>query len=156
MIKEQLKKIIPWMNAEYKIQSLYKKANNALKNGNKQLANYYSYKISNKYGCYISPKAVIGKNLTLPHPIGIVIGEGAKIGNNVIIYQNVTIGRKNRNVPKYPIIEDNVIIYCQSTIIGDITIGKNSIIGSNSVVLENVPEDCTAVGIPAKIIRKEN
>ena len=101
MLKEFYRNIIPWINIDKKIEKLYRKSHKYYLKGNKFLANYYSYKILKKYNCYISPKAEIGKNLSFPHPIGIVIGDGVKIGDNCIIYQNVTIGRKNRDIVKF-------------------------------------------------------
>ena len=83
----------------------------------------------------------------MPHPIGIVIGAGARIGENCVIYQNVTIGRKYRDIAEYPNIGDNVIIYCNSVLIGDINVGKNSVIGCNSVVLKSVDENSKCVGV---------
>lgn len=94
-----------------------------------------------------------------PHLLGIVISRAAKLGNNCIIYQNVTIGARNVkegdfNKPaNYPIIGDNVIIYSGAVIVGSIKVGNNAIIGANSVVLNDVPENATVVGSPAKIIK---
>ncbi len=147
MIKKIIKSIIPWMEEYKKIQKYYKKAHNHYKKGHKNLANFYAYKISKKYRCYISPKAEIGENFILPHPVGIVIGEGVKIGNNCIIYQNVTLGRKNRNIVEYPNIGDNVIIYSNSIVVGNINIGNNSIIGCNSVILKSVDSNSKCVGV---------
>jgi serine O-acetyltransferase len=105
------------------------------------------------YSCEISFSAIIGKNFKLPHPIGIVIGAGVIIKNNVTIFQNVTLGGKGGNNEKgYPIIEDGVVIYAGAKIIGNIRIGKNAIIGANSVVMNDVPAETLAVGVPAKII----
>ena len=113
---------------------------------------------------YLSNHFTIGiwklyKQKTLfPHPVGIVIGIDVSIGKGCIIYQNVTIGTKDTNNtinPKYPKIGNNVIIYPNSIIIGDIEIGDNSIIGAGAVVLNNVPEDCVVVGNPASI-KKNN
>ena len=146
-IKKYVKKIVPWSQQDEKIYNLYKKSNKYIKKGKNHLADYYAYKIYRKYGCIISPKAEIGENFILPHPVGIVIGEGVKIGNNCIIYQNVTLGRKNRNMAEYPNIGDNVIIYCNSTVAGNINIGNNSIIGCNSVILKSVDSNSKCVGV---------
>ena len=95
------------------------------------------------------------KNTEFPHPIGIVIAEGAKLGQNCVIYQNVTIGGKTR-VGKngFPTIGDNVIIYAGACIIGDVKIGNNVQIGANAVVTKDIPDNCVVAGIPAKIIKK--
>ena len=107
----------------------------------------YENKIYTKYNCCISSKSYIDKNLFLPHPIGIVIGEGVRIGKNVTIYQNVTLGRKYKEKPEYPIIGNNVTIYCNSAIIGNVKIGDNAVIGCNSVVLRNVKDGEIVSGI---------
>lgn len=91
----------------------------------------------------------------LPHPVGIVIGMKVKLGKNCTIYQNVTIGTKDTEdflVGKYPQIGNNVTIYPNAVIIGDITIGDNAIIGANSLVNKSVPANKTVVGNPAKIL----
>lgn len=146
-IKTFVRNLIPWNDRYKKIYKLYLKSHKWINNNNEFIANYYANKIYKKYNCFISPKAVIGKNLIIPHPIGIVIGEGVKIGDNCTIYQNVTIGRKNRGIPEYPEIKDNVIIYCNSTIIGNIEIGNNSIIGCNSIVLKSISENSKCSGV---------
>lgn len=97
-------------------------------------------------GCYISEESEIGKDITLPHAVGIVIGAGVRIGNGVTIYQHVTIGRKNFNSSLVPCIGDNVIIYAGAVVVGGITIGKGSVIGANSVILSDVPENGIAIG----------
>jgi serine O-acetyltransferase len=105
------------------------------------------------YSCEISFLANIGKNLKLPHPIGIVIGAGVIIENNVTIFQNVTLGGKGgKNEKGYPVIEDGVVIYAGAKIIGKVKIGKNAVIGANSVVMNDVPPEALAVGVPARII----
>lgn len=103
-------------------------------------------------------KYVKNKKTKFPHPIGIVIGQKVILGENCIIYQNVTIGAKdteNYKESKYPILGDNVIIYPNSIIIGDVKIGNNAIIGAGSLVLNDVEEDTVVVGVPAKKIQKK-
>lgn len=107
-----------------------------------------------KYSIVVDQHCKIGSHLRLDHFVGVVIGNGSIIGDNVKIYQNVTIGQKNN---QYPTIGNNVIIYAGAKILGGIIIGDNSIIGANAVVLKDVPCNSVAVGIPAKIIsRKDN
>lgn len=106
-------------------------------------------------GCHISPLARIGYGLKLPHPVGIVIGEGVEIGNYVTIYQSVTLGRSDTRYGDYPKISDNVILSSGSVVVGKILIGKKTLIGANSFVNKNIPESCVAVGSPAKIIKSE-
>ncbi len=103
----------------------------------------------------IHPAARIGRRVFIDHGIGIVIGETAVVGDDVTIYQGVTLGGVNTAKGKrHPTIEHGVVIGSGAKILGNITIGANSKIGANSVVIKNVPEDSTAVGIPARVIRK--
>lgn len=105
-----------------------------------------------KYACDISYDAVIGKKISFPHPTGIVIGVGSVVEDNVMIWQNVTLGSKGAVEKAYPHIKKNVKIYSAAQIIGGITIGENAKIGAFSLVLKDVPDNSTAVGIPAKTI----
>lgn len=101
----------------------------------------------------IHPGAVIGRRFFLDHAMGTVIGETAIIGDNVMMYHQVTLGGVSleRNVKRHPTIEDNVVIGTGAKILGNITVGANSKIGANSVVVKDVPHNHTAVGIPALI-----
>lgn len=103
-----------------------------------------------KYGCDISYQAIIGKNISFPHPIGIVVGVGTVIGDNVKIWQHVTFGSKGEATMAYPHVKSNVKIFSSAQIIGDVTIGENAKIGAFSLVLKDVPDNATAIGIPAK------
>lgn len=151
-IKKIIKLIIPWMDISNKIYRIYVKSNKWSKRNIMLFSEYYRYKILKKYNCAIAPQAEISSPIIMPHPIGIVIGMGTKIGENVTIYQSVTIGQKEE---KYPTIGNNVIVYPGAKIIGKVTIGDNAIIGPNAVVIKDVPKDCIAVGIPARIIEKD-
>ena len=109
-------------------------------------------------GIEIHPKAKIGKNFFIDHGMGVVIGETSEIGNNVTIYHNVTLGgvspsinsNQQRDMKRHPTLEDNVVVGSGAQILGPITIGKNSLIGSNSVVTKDVPEKSVMAGITAK------
>lgn len=147
LIKKIVINMIPWLNQSEKIYKLYKKSNKCIDGKKERIAYYYFYKIYKRYGCCISPKAKIGKNLTLPHPVGIVIGEGVEIGDNVTIYQNVTLGRKNKDIAEYPKIGSNVTIYCNSVVVGNISIGDNTIIGCNSTILKSVEPNSKCMGV---------
>ena len=106
-------------------------------------------------GIEIHPGVKFGKNLFIDHGMGIVLGETTIIGDNVSIYQGVTLGGTERIKKKrHPTIQDNVIIGAGAKILGPIIIGKNSKIGANSVVTKNIPPNNTAIGIPARIIDK--
>ena len=108
-------------------------------------------------GIEIHPGATIGKGLVIDHGMGVVIGETAEIGDNVLIYHGVTLGGTGKDKGKrHPTVEDNVTIGAGAKVLGPIRIGKNSKIGANSVVLKEVPEGATAVGIPAKNIVKSS
>ena len=107
-------------------------------------------------GIEIHPKAKIGENLFIDHGMGVVIGETSEIGNNVTIYQGVTLGGISSNKGKrHPTIDDNVIVGAGSKILGPLRIGINTKIGANSVVIEDIPENSTVVGIPGKVVNKE-
>lgn len=110
---------------------------------------------------YIKNSIIIGKesnilnDICFPHLQNIVIGEGVMIGKNCTIFQGVTLGQ---NRGRYPILGDNVIVYAGAKIVGDVYIGKNSIIGANAVVVKSVPDNAIVGGVPAKVIgfRGEN
>jgi serine O-acetyltransferase len=107
-------------------------------------------------GIEIHPGAKIGNNFFIDHGMGVVIGETAEIGNNVSIYQGVTLGGTSlKKVKRHPTVEDNVVVGSGAKVLGAFTIGKNSKIGSGSVVVREVPENSTVVGIPAKVVKRE-
>lgn len=93
----------------------------------------------------------VGHNIQLPHPMDVVIGDYAIIGNNCKLYHGVTLGQ---NRGKFPKLGNNLIIYSGAKIIGDVHIGDNSVIGANSVVTNDMPSDSIIVGSPARVIRK--
>lgn len=119
------------------------------------LSKYYFWLIRKKYNVYIHPNATISKSVVFPHPTSIVIGAGVVIGDNVTIYQNVTIGGARRGDWKsnnYPTINEGVTLFAGSVIAGKVSIGKNVTIGANAVVLNDIPSNKTAVGVPASVI----
>ncbi len=115
-------------------------------------------------GIEIHPGAKIGKNLFIDHGMGVVIGETSEIGNNVTIYHAVTLGgsspsidsERQRNEKRHPTIGNDVVIGSGAQIIGPIIIGNNARIAANAVVVKDVPENATMVGIPAKVVKLEN
>ena len=108
-------------------------------------------------GIEIHPGAQIEKHLFMDHGMGIVIGETSIIGENVTIYHGVTLGGVSLDKGKrHPTIGNNVIIGAGAKVLGNITIGDNSKIGANSVILKDIPQDSVAVGVPGKIISKSS
>ena len=115
-------------------------------------------------GIEIHPRANIGKNLFIDHGMGVVIGETSEIGNNVTIYHAVTLGgsspsvdsERQRHEKRHPTIGDDVVIGSGAQIIGPIKVGNNSRIAANAVVVKDVPDNATMVGIPAKAVKLEN
>jgi serine O-acetyltransferase len=104
-------------------------------------------------GIEIHPGATIGRRLFIDHGLGVVIGETAIVGIDVTLYQGVTLGGTGKELGKrHPTIEDNVVIGGGAKVLGNITVGRNSRIGAGSVVLRNVPEHSTVVGVPGHII----
>jgi serine O-acetyltransferase len=107
-------------------------------------------------GIEIHPAAKIGRRLFIDHGLGVVIGETAIVGEDVTLYQGVTLGGTGKDRGKrHPTIEDHVVIGGGAKILGNITVGKNCRIGAGSVVLRNVPDDSTVVGVPGHIIFRE-
>ena len=102
----------------------------------------------------IHPGATIGKGLFIDHGSGVIIGETAILGDNITLYQGVTLGGTGKEQGKrHPTLEDNVMVSAGAKVIGSFTIGKNSKIGAGSVVIEEVPPNCTVVGVPGRIVR---
>lgn len=107
-------------------------------------------------GIEIHPAAKIGKNLFIDHGHGVVIGETSVIGDNCTIYQNATLGGTGKEHNKrHPTLGDNVIVGAGAKVLGNITIGNNVKIGANTVVLKDVPDNCTVVGV-GRVVNKNN
>lgn len=119
------------------------------------LARYVSQRAARKTGIEIHPGATIGRRLVIDHGTGIVIGETAEIGDDVLIYQGVTLGGTGKDVGKrHPTIGNNVMISAGAKVLGPFKIGDNSRVAAGAVVLEEVPPNSTVVGIPAKVVRQ--
>ena len=109
-------------------------------------------------GIEIHPGATIGKRFFIDHGMGVVIGETTIIGDDCILYQGVTlggVGTGEHKVKRHPTLKNNVMISSGARIIGDVTIGDNSIVGASSVVLKDVPANCTVIGIPGRIVKQD-
>ncbi len=118
------------------------------------LARWVSQHARKKTGIEIHPGAKIGRRLVIDHGMGIVIGETAEIGDDCLIYHGVTLGGTGKDQGKrHPTIGNNVLISCGAKVLGPFKVGDNARIAANAVVLSEVPENATAVGIPAQIVR---
>ena len=119
------------------------------------LARWISQRAVRKTGIEIHPGAWIGKGLFIDHGSGVIIGETAVIGDNVTLYQGVTLGGTGKEHGKrHPTLEDNVMVSAGAKVIGSFTVGRNSKIGAGSVVIEEVPPNCTVVGVPGRVVRR--
>jgi serine O-acetyltransferase len=121
----------------------------------KLLARMISQGARKSTGIEIHPGATLGKGIFIDHGTGVVIGETAEVGDNVVIYQGVTLGGTGKDTGKrHPTVESDVMISSGSKVLGPIVIGRGSKIGANSVVLKNVPPYSTVVGVPGRIVRR--
>ena len=121
------------------------------------LARWYSQRTVRKTGIEIHPGATIGKGLFIDHGNGVIIGETAIIGDNVTLYQGVTLGGTGKEKGKrHPTIGNNVMISAGAKVLGSFTVGENSKIGAGSVVLSEVPPNCTVVGVPGRVVKRDN
>ena len=140
--------------AGFKAIRRHRRAHWFYKHNMKGIARFISQRTRAKTGVEIHPGATIGKGVFIDHGTGVVIGETAEIGNNVTIYQGVTLGGTGLHKGKrHPTIGDNVMIGAGAKVLGAITIGNNSKIGAGSVVLRDVPDNCTVVGVPGRAVR---
>ena len=141
----------------FKVMLHYRLAHKLYVKGHYFLARYISQRGARKTGIEIHPGARIGKGFFIDHGNGVIIGETTVIGNNVTLYQGVTLGGTGKEHGKrHPTIGDNVMISAGAKVLGSFTIGDNCKIGAGSVVLEEVPDNCTVVGIPGRIVRRNN
>ena len=132
----------------------YRSSNILWSNDRHTMALYIQNRSSEVFGVDIHPAATIDSSVMIDHASGVVIGETSKINKGVSIFQGVTLGGKGFNRgDRHPIIEEGVSIFASSTILGNVTIGKNSVVAAGSLVLEDVEEETTVAGIPAKKIK---
>ena len=141
----------------FRVMLSYRRAHRLYENGHFLLARYISQRAARKTGIEIHPGAVIGKGFFIDHGSGVIIGETTIIGDNVTLYQGVTLGGTGKETGKrHPTLCDNVMVSAGAKILGSFTIGENSKIGAGSVVLEEVPPNCTVVGVPGRIVKRGN
>lgn len=120
------------------------------------LARWVSQRASKKTGVEIHPAVKIGKRFFIDHGTGVVIGETAIIGDDCTIYQGVTLGGTGKETGKrHPTLGNNVMVGSGAKVLGPVEIGDNSRIASGAVVLRNIPANCTAVGVPAKVVKRD-
>lgn len=140
----------------YKAIRMYRRAHRLWKHGLKFLARSVSQRAARKTGIEIHPAAEIGRRLVIDHGTGVVIGETTVIGDDCLIYQGVTLGGTGKQTGKrHPTIGNNVMISSGAKILGSFRVGDNCRIAAGAVVLEEVPDNCTAVGVPARIVRRD-
>ncbi len=121
------------------------------------IARYISQRARKKTGIEIHPAAVIGDGVFIDHGMGVVIGETTVIGDNCTIYQGVTLGGTGKDKGKrHPTIGNNVVIGSGAKVLGPFKVGDNSKIAANAVVLSEIPDNCTVVGVPGRIVKKNN
>ena len=141
----------------YKAVRRHRRAHWFYKHGMKLLARFISERTRKKTGIDIHPGAVIGEGLFIDHGMGVVIGETTEIGNNCTLFQNVTLGGTGKETGKrHPTLGDNVMVAAGAKVLGPFKVGDNSKIGAGAVVLCEVPENCTVVGVPGRIVKRNN
>ena len=141
----------------FKVMLHYRMAHRLYTKGHYFWARFISQRAARKTGIEIHPGAQIGEGFFIDHGNGVIIGETTIIGNNVTLYQGVTLGGTGKETGKrHPTIEDNVMISAGAKVLGSFTIGANSKIGAGSVVLEEVPPNSTVVGVPGRVVKREN
>lgn len=140
----------------FKAIRLHRRANWFYRHGMFFIARWISQRASRKTGVEIHPAVKIGKRFFIDHGTGVVIGETAVIGDDVTIYQGVTLGGTGKDTGKrHPTIGNNVMIGAGAKVLGPLVIGDNSRIAAGAVVLSDIPSNSTAVGVPAKVVRRD-
>ena len=151
-IREYIRsRLNPSSRLQIDIQRMYKARDRGLAVAAKLIHNTIIY----RYGCCIGIHSNIAPSAVFPHPIGIVIGEGASVGSNCVIYQNVTLGQKNKGNDLYPRLGCGCTVYAGATILGNTILSDNSVVGAGAVVIDThgkVGE--LFVGMPAKAVER--
>ena len=138
----------------FKAVRSYRRANWFYRHNMKFIARAISQRARHKTGVEIHPGATIGKGLFIDHGMGVVIGETTVIGDNCTIYQNVTLGGTGKHTGKrHPTLGDNVMVGAGAKVLGPFTVGSGARVAAGAVVLDAVPENATAVGVPARVVR---
>ncbi len=138
----------------YKAVRKHRRAHWCYNHNLKFLARYLSQRCRHKTGIEIHPAAKIGKGLVIDHGMGVVIGETTVIGDNCTIYQGVTLGGTGKDTGKrHPTLGNNVLVGAGAKVLGPFKVGDNARIAANAVVLSEIPENSTAVGVPARVVK---
>ena len=141
----------------FKVMMHYRVAHKLYQKGHYFLARWISQRAVRKTGIEIHPGAQIGRGLFIDHGNGVIIGETTIIGDNVTLYQGVTLGGTGKEHGKrHPTLGNNVMVSAGAKVLGSFTIGDNSKIGAGSVVLSEVPPNCTVVGVPGRVEERDN
>jgi serine O-acetyltransferase len=169
LIKEDIQSVMerdPAARTAWEVFALYpgvhalmahRLANRLYRKGHFFAARWLSQHSCRRTGIEIHPGAEIGKGLFIDHGVGIVIGETTTIGDNCTIYQGVTLGGTGKDKGKrHPSIGNNVMIGAGAKVLGPFTVGDNSKIAAGAVVLSEVPPNCTCVGVPGRIVKKDD
>ena len=144
-----------FLSPSFKVMLHYRLAHKLYLSGHYFLARWISQRGVRKTGIEIHPGAQIGKGFFIDHGNGVIIGETAVIGDNVTLYQGVTLGGTGKEHGKrHPTVCDNVMISAGAKVLGSFTIGENSKIGAGSVVLKEVPPNSTVVGVPGRVVKR--
>ena len=150
----------PWevlLYPSFRVMLQYRRAHKLYEKGHYFLARLISQRAARKTGIEIHPGAKIGKGLFIDHGSGVIIGETTVIGDNVTLYQGVTLGGTGKETGKrHPTLEDNVMVSAGAKLLGSFTVGENSKIGAGAVVLQEVPPNCTVVGIPGRVVKRKD
>ncbi|HEX3037961.1 MAG TPA: serine O-acetyltransferase EpsC [Oscillospiraceae bacterium] len=138
----------------FKAVRAYRRANWFYRHDMKFIARFLSQRSRHKTGIEIHPGATIGKGLFIDHGMGVVIGETTEIGDNCTLYQNVTLGGTGKDHGKrHPTLGNNVMVGAGAKVLGPFRVGDNSRVAAGAVVLDEVPDNATAVGVPARVVR---
>ena len=141
----------------FKAVRSHRKANWCYRHNLKFLARWISQRSRRKTGIEIHPAAQIGRGLFIDHGMGVVIGETTQIGDNCTLYQGVTLGGTGKDKGKrHPTLGNNVLVGAGAKVLGPFTVGDNARVAAGAVVLDAVPEDATAVGVPARVVKIGN
>ncbi len=136
--------------------SMYRESHELWLAGRLKEARAINFEAHRETGCDIHPGATVGKSFFIDHATGVVIGETTIIGDNVTLYQGVTLGGVSSSKGKrHPTLGNNVVCGAGAIILGDITIGDNVRVGAGSVVVKDVPPNCTVVGVPGRIVSRD-